>query len=525
MPPFAKAHLLKTRHFLLVTNTVWAVLGASATADVRLPALISDHMVLQQSTEAQIWGWADPGEVVEARLGSVSAKTVTLQDGRWSLRLPELQAGTSGDLLVRGKNSLVVRDVLVGEVWVCSGQSNMEWPVGKALNAQQEILSAQYPQIRHFTVARSAQAEPQEDCSGKWELCSPDTAARFTAVGYFFGRDLHREFKFPVGLLHSSWGGTPAEFWTPRTVLESIPEFSPIFEAWEKTRLNYPEAKAAYEKALEDWKVQSQTARLAGMPIPPELRPPRGGDALGSPGCLFHGMIAPLLPYSIQGVLWYQGESNAGRAAEYRQLFSTLIHSWRRAWQKEVPFLFVQLANYNARKVPPTGQPEASAWAELREAQLQTLEVPHTAMAVAIDIGEPDDIHPKNKQEVGRRLALAAQATVYFHDIPYSGPVLSEAQPEEGKIRLSFRHAAGLKAADSGPLRGFSVAGEDRVFHWAETQLEGDHLLVSSPAVRNPVSVRYNWADNPDGNLVNSAGLPASPFRTDVWPRETALKP
>ncbi len=230
-------------------------------------------------------------------------------------------------------------------------------------------------------------------------------------------------------------------------------------------------------------------------------------------------MIAPLLPYSIQGAIWYQGEGNSDRAAQYRRLFPTLIHAWRQHWQKEIPFLFVQLANFNARKVPPTGQPETSAWAELREAQLLALDVPHTAMAVAIDIGEADDIHPKNKQEVGRRLSLAAQATVYFHDVPYSGPLLSETQIEDGKIRLSFRHANGLKSSDSAELRGFAIAGEDRIFRWAKTQLEGDHLLVYSPEISKPVAVRYNWADNPDGNLVNSVGLPASPFRTDDWPQ------
>src|SRR4030095_9378851 len=247
-------------------------------------------------------------------------------------------------------------------------------------------------------------------------------------------------------------------------------------------------------------------------------RPPRGGDAFGAPGCLYNGMIAPLVPFSIQGVIWYQGESNAGQARLYRQLFPTMILSWRQRWNAEFPFLYVQLANFNARRVPPTGQPEESQWAELREAQLMTLEVPRTAMALAIDIGEADDIHPKNKQEVGRRLALAAEATVYYRDTEFSGPLITGSQEEEEKIRLSFRHAEGMKAADGGKLKGFSVAGEDRKFVWADAEVQGDHILISNPQVKKPVAVRYGWADNPECNLVNATGLPASPFRTDDWP-------
>ena len=274
---------------------------------------------------------------------------------------------------------------------------------------------------------------------------------------------------------------------------------------------------------MAEWKAAAEAAKTAGMPEPKKPgNPPRGGDPFGGPGCLYNGMIAPVLPYTIQGAIWYQGESNASAAMLYRKLFPTMIMSWRRAWstaglsgseQPDFPFLFVQLANFK----PRFDQPTESQWAELREAQLMTLELPHTGMAVAIDVGDDADIHPKNKQEVGRRLALSAESTVYFQDQEYSGPIIGGAQAEEGKIRLSFRNAEGMKSSDGGPIKGFAIAGEDRVFKWAEVEIQGDHVLVSSKEVPAPVSVRYAWADNPACNLINAAGLPASPFRTDDW--------
>jgi sialate O-acetylesterase len=421
-------------------------------------------------------------------------------------------------LVVTGKNKLSVKDVVVGEVWVCSGQSNMEFKVAGAVNAQEEAAAAKFPMIRMFTVERDAAEQPKDDCKGTWQVCTPESVPGFSAVAFFFGRKLHQTLQVPIGLIHTSWGGTPAEMWTPTDILAADPDFKPFAEAWNKTKADYPKAKENYEKELAAWEPKAAAAKAEGKAPPRKPAAPRGETPFGAPGCLYNAMIAPLLPCTMQGAIWYQGESNASRAREYRKLFPTMILSWRQRWNAEFPFLYVQLANYNARRVPPTGEPEESQWAELREAQLLTLELPHTAMAVTIDIGEGNDIHPKNKQEVGRRLALAAEATVYYRETEFSGPLPGGSQEEDGKIRLSFRHAEGLKAVDGGKLKGFAVAGADRKFVWADTAIEGDHVIVSSPQVPKPVAVRYGWADNPDCNLTNAAGLPASPFRTDEWP-------
>jgi sialate O-acetylesterase len=503
---------------------------ATSQAAVRLPALVSDHMVLQQEAKSSVWGWANPGERVTVEFAGQKVETQADPDGRWYVRLSGLQAGMAGDMAIQGENAIVVKDVLVGEVWVCSGQSNMAWMVQNSGQPEVEIPAANFPALRMFTLERKASIEPQEDCVGKWQICSPETAAQFSAVGYSFGRELHRKLERPVGLITTAWGGTPAEFWTPEEVLRATPGAERYFERWETEKKMYPQAKAAYDKALEAWKEKAAKLRAEGKPVPQAPRVPRGGEDFGAPGCLWNGMIVPLLPYTIQGAIWYQGESNANEmgAEHYRVLFPTMILSWRQAWARaglagsdhpEFPFLFVQLANFKAR-VP---EPADSWWALLRESQFMALELPRTGMAVAIDIGEADDIHPKNKQEVGRRLALAAFAQVYFLDAEYSGPIYTGAQEEEGRIRLSFRNADGLRAADGGEIKGFAIAGEDRKFVWAEVRIDGDHVLVSSAKVPKPVAVRYGWADNPEVNLVNAAGLPASPFRTDDWPQQPPL--
>ena len=497
--------------------------AAAAQAAIRLPALIGDNMVLQAEAKTNVWGWADPGEKVTVTFADKKTETTAGADGKWSARLSDLKAGTVGELMLAGTNTIALKNVIVGEVWVASGQSNMEFSVGGTMNKDAEIAAANFPQIRMFNLQKAAKAEPQEDCVGKWEVCAPEIAAHFSAVGYFFARHLHEKLKQPVGLIHTSWGGTPAEFWTPTPIIAEDPAFKPIADGWAKTVADYPKAKEAYDAAVADWKAAVEKAKAEGTPEPKRPGgPPRGGDAFGGPGCLYNGMIAPVLPCTIQGAIWYQGESNASAAHVYRKLFPTMILNWRRAWSTgglagsempEFPFLFVQLANFKARN----DQPVESQWAELREAQLMTLELPHTGMAVAIDVGDADDIHPKNKQEVGRRLALAAEATVYFQDQEFSGPIFGGAQPEDGKIRLSFRNAEGMKSQSGGPLKGFAIAGEDRVFHWADVEIQGDHIIVSSKDVPKPEAVRYAWSDNPECNLINAAGLPASPFRTDDW--------
>ena len=506
---------------LILAVTLFPVTAVQAA--VRLPALVGDNMVLQAEAKTNVWGWADPQEKVTVTFAGQKGGATTGADGKWSVRLADLKAGTAGELTIAGTNTIALKNVIVGEVWVASGQSNMEFAVAGAMNKDAEIAAANFPQIRMFNVKRAAKDEPQEDCIGKWEVTTPEAVGHFSAVGYFFARHLHEKLKQPVGVIHTSWGGTPAEYWTPKPVLEAELEFKPAVENWKKTVAAYPEAKAAWDVKMAEWKTAAEAAKAAGMPEPKKPgNPPRGGDAIGSPGSLYNGMIAPVVPYTIQGAIWYQGEANASAALLYRKLFPTMIMSWRRAWSTgglagselpDFPFLFVQLANY----LPRFEQPVESRWAELREAQLMTLELPHTGMAVAIDVGEADDIHPKNKQEVGRRLALSAESTVYFQDQEFSGPIIGGAQPEEGKIRLSFRNAEGMKSSDGGPIKGFAVAGEDRVFKWAEVEIQGDHVLVSSKDVPAPIAVRYAWADNPECNLINAAGLPASPFRTDDW--------
>lgn len=497
----------------LLTSCI--LLSPLARADVKLPAIISDHMVLQQDVPANVWGWADAGERVSVTFAGKSVSATTGADGAWSVKVPALDAGTIGEMTITGKNSHTINNVVVGEVWVASGQSNMEWIVANSANPEEETKAANYPLLRMFTVAKKASTEPLQDCVGKWEVCTPETAPRFSAVGYFFARHVHQTIKQPVGIIHSSWGGTPAEFWVPTPILARDQDFEPIMKGWEKTVENYPKAKAAFEAALAKWREDEKAAKAAGMPVPQAPRAPRGGDAFGSPGCLYNGMIEPIADYTIRGAIWYQGEANAGNAQLYKKLFPTMIKSWRAMWGNEFPFLFVQLANFMARNPEPSD----TGWARLREAQLETLELPRTGMAVAIDIGEEKDIHPKNKQEVGRRLALIAEATVYYVDQEFSGPIFTGGQAEDGKYRLSFRNADGLKPSEGDKLKGFAIAGADRKFVWADAIVEGDHVLVSSPQVPAPVAVRYGWADNPEVNLVNATGLPASPFRTDEWPQ------
>jgi len=505
--------------FLLV-----CLVAAPAAAQVRLPALFADHMVLQQGKPAPVWGWAAPGEQVTVRLGDRQAAATADASGRWLAQLPPLAAGGPHELTVQASNTITRHDVLVGEVWIASGQSNMEWPLRRAANADQEIAQADYPLIRCFTVTKAVAPEPQAECQGEWVICSPDTADDFSAVGYFFVRELHQRLGVPVGLINSSWGGTPAESWTSRAALLADPELAYLVGNWDQAMAKYTEDCLLPAAQVRDWLARAEAARTAGQPLPqppPSAWPddPRRNPWLA--GGLYNGMIAPLVPYALAGAIWYQGESNAGRAYQYRRLFPALIQDWRRAWgQGEFPFLFVQLANF----MPARPEPGDSAWAELREAQLLTLALPTTGMAVIIDIGDAADIHPANKQDVGRRLALAAQALAYRQRVAYSGPIYRALTVEGDRLRLHFRHTGGKLVARGGPLQGFAIAGEDRFFVWAQARIEGNTVVVWSPQVPRPVAVRYAWADNPVCNLYHQGGLPASPFRTDDWPGLTLGK-
>jgi len=515
----------------LSINLVMAVAMSVATvgaarADVSVPGLFSDHVVLQRDIPLPVWGTASPNEPVTIRLGDRKASTTADAAGNWRVRLDPLAAGGPFEMTLAGNNTITLKDVYVGEVWLCSGQSNMAFRVNKASNGEQEVALANHPSIRLFTVPRIMAMEPQATVNGSWEVCSPKTAGTFSAVGYFFGRELQQTLNVHIGLIDSSWGGTPAESWTARSALEAEPDFKPIFKRWEKKISQYkppnePNVKKP-AKTRKKTKRAGARKRAASRPATRRATRRRPIDPRTSPQrpcVLYNGMIHPLMPYAIRGAIWYQGEGNAPRAYQYRKLLPTMIRNWQAGWgQGDFPFLIVQLANFQMRQK----QPHVSDWAELREAQLMTLSLPNTGLAVTIDIGNPKDIHPTNKQEVGRRLALAARATVYGQKIPYSGPMYDSMKIEGGKIRILFKHTDGGLKAKGGALKGFGIAGRDQKFVDAEAVIDGDTVIVSSRQVAEPVAVRYAWADAPECNLYNGADLPASPFRTDDWPGITA---
>jgi sialate O-acetylesterase len=493
-------------------------------ANVKLPAVISDNMVLQRGKKIPIWGWADAGEqiMVSVSWHSMAWSVVTNGNGNWSFEMSPPKTTGPHEMTLSGKNTITIKNILVGEVWVCSGQSNMHWSVNRSTNAEQEVAQADYPNIRLFSVERKVADKPQTDCAGSWMMCSPETVPGFSAVGYFFGRELHQQLDVPIGLIHTSWGGTPAEAWTRRDVLESEPDCAPILQRFDEAMAKYPEAKKKYDESVIKWKEAVEKAKAEGKKPPRRPRAPFGPGNPRSPAGLYNAMIAPLIPYGIGGAIWYQGESNASRAYQYRKLFPAMITNWRNAWkQGDFPFLFVQLANF----MDVDTEPVDSAWAELREAQLMTLALPNTGMGVIIDIGEARDIHPKNKQDVGKRLALWALAKTYGKNLVYSGPIYKSMKTEGNKIILDFEHVGGSLVAKGGePLKGFAIAGADQKFAWADAKIEGNTVVVSNDGVSEPIAVRYGWANNPVCNLYNEEGLPATPFRTDDWPGITVDK-
>jgi sialate O-acetylesterase len=423
-------------------------------------------------------------------------------------------------LKVEGANTIELGDVLVGEVWLCSGQSNMEMTVHGVLNQEKEIAEAEQPQIRMLVVARSASPEPRDNSGGEWKVCSPAAVGGFSAAGYFFGRELQKRLSVPVGLIDSSWGGTPIQAWTSLKAQESVDAIKPLLDRYHKAVRDYdPEAeRRAYEKRLAEWKKtagakteRKQTPRRPEPPLAPERSP-------NSPATLYNGMIAPLAPYTIRGAIWYQGEANAGTPAAaklYGVQLQTMIAEWRHAFQEpDFPFISVQLPNFMNTQVKPS---ETGGWPVIREEFFKSLfMVPNAGMAVTIDIGEAKDIHPRNKQEVGRRLAQWALAKTYGKDVAPCGPLYKWAQKQDGKLVLFFEYANGL-VAHGEQLKGFAIAGPDKTFVWADAKIEGNTVVVSSPKVQDPEAVRYGWANNPECNLYNKAGLPASPFRTDDW--------
>ena len=491
--------------------------AASLRADVRLPALFTDHMVLQRGKPIAIWGWADEGEKVTVRFHDSTA-TTEASNGKWRLTLPEEKAGGPYELVVRGNNELKVSDVLVGEVWICSGQSNMEWPLTRTFEPQQTIDKARHPTIRLFTVPKKKANEPVEDVESSWKLCTPENVPGFSAVAYYFGRDLQRELRVPVGLIHTSWGGSPAEVWMREEILAE----NPLYKA--QILDGYQAHVTRVEGEIAKWETEKAALEKEGKKIT------RNRPGLGwKPSELYNGMIAPILPFAIRGAIWYQGESNAGRAHQYRTLFPDMITNWRLDFQQgDFPFLAVQLAPWDKNRKRDLGEitkePLDSDWAELREAQLLASKVlPNVGLAVITDVGDKDDIHPVKKEPVGARLALLARGIAYGESrLTWSGPIYSGMEIHGDRALISFDHVGrGLQVDGGGPLKGFAIAGKDRKFVWASAKIEGEKVVVSSPEVPHPAAVRYGWADFPVINLENKSGLPASPFRTDNFPMLT----
>ena len=559
----------------LFSLTILAIaISSSAQADVKLSALFSDHMVLQRGMKMPIWGWADPNEEITVTFGTSHATTKAGSDGKWKVYLDPSEANAQPQTLtVVGKNSVKFTDILVGDVWVCSGQSNMGLYVGECSNAAEELPKARDPLLRMFTVSEHTDIHPQEDVvpwpgAKTWEVSSPESASHFSGVGYFFGRELRKSLQIPIGLLRSVQGGSKAQLWISVGAIEKQIDADPEFKDWMEKRKQtleaYPQRLAEYlplkaqlEKDIKRWNNEVRNApefqekmklweedrkkcAAEGKPYPPRPQPseprPKGPDSPdGGPyskfmvGNLYNAMIAPLTPFAIKGVIWYQGESNDDNSKQYHTLFPILIKDWREKWgQGNFPFLFVQLPNIRKPATEPVQN--GDHWPVLREAQAKALSLPNTGMATTIDIGDPYDVHGKDKIDVGVRLSRVARHLVYGENIVFTGPAYDSMNIKGNKAFIHFKNAGSGLVIDAAPwtpsgklpevaseLKGFAIAGEDKKWEWARAEIQGDQVVVSSERVPHPVAVRYGWADNPPCNLYNKEKLPAAPFRTDDW--------
>ena len=489
---------------------------ASAVADVKLPGVFGDHMVLQCDQAIPVWGWGAAGEIVTVSLGSQTQTVTTGSNGRWCLKLNPVKAGGPFELKVVGKNTILFSDVLIGEVWLCSGQSNMALLVKDGLHAQEEILKANYPNLRMLSVGGQWAATPQQDSTGAWAVCDSNTVGKFSATAYFFGRELHERLGVPVGLVHASVGGSAIQSWTSLKAQQAVPELARIFEA----PFDVEAAKAQFAQAKATWDQEAAEAKAQGKPFT-KTAPRMTPDPMTAfdPSRLYNGMIAPLIPYAMRGVIWYQGESNDRTPKIYGLQLRTLIASWRQEWQQgDFPFFYVQLPNIGAPNMPSRVPSQTNPWSTLREEMRKTLAVTNTGMAVIIGDFNDCRMHPKNKQVVGYRLAQCALAKTYDKQVIGCGPLYKAIEKMDGKIVVHFDYAeGGLVISTGDKLKGFAVAGDDQKFVWADATVDGQTVVVSSAAVKQPVAVRYAWAGNPECNLANTAGLAASPFRSDNW--------
>jgi len=497
--------------FLLICCIAILVSTQNASAHTGLPAIFGSNMVLQQKQQNKIWGWGDAGDKIEVTIEEQKKTTTVDDEGKWHVMLDPLPAGGPYRMVVSGHNKITFDNVMVGEVWICSGQSNMAWPVRAADDPDLESMTASYPNIRLISVPQVGTQEPQADFNGEWSVCTPQTVKDFSAVGYFFGRRLHQTLDVPIGLIDNAWGGSACEAWINRDTLESDDRFQGLMEHWKGVEEEFEkepvEGEAAAAEAKKNKRLMTGNQR---------------------PANIYNGVLKPTIGYGIRGAIWYQGESNAGRAYQYRDLFPLMIETWREEWgQGDFPFYWVQLADFRAEKDSPAD----SDWAELREAQTQTMKLANSGEAVIIDLGEASDIHPKNKQDVANRLARWALAKDYgFDKLVYRSPVYASMEAADGAITVTFDHVGGgLDTFDFKELVGFAIAGEDKEFHTAKAEILGkgrnrSQIKVWCEDEETPVAVRYAWADNPICNVQNTEGLPLTPFRTDDWEGITAGK-
>jgi sialate O-acetylesterase len=526
MPPksgnFFNQKEYRMRTKLAVAALVLAVLiSTAAQAEVKLPSILSDNMVVQQGKKVAFWGTAAPGEMVTVTFPSPTgsamsddgrkptASATADKDGQWKVEIKPPAAGGPYEVTIAGSNTITLKNVLVGEVWLCAGQSNMQFSLDRAVGGREEEVRAQfYPEIRQFALPRTNAKEPQADCRGSWAVCTSETAGRFTAVGYFFGMAIYKELKVPVGLINNAVGGTPIEDWLDRRVLEGDSELKPDADRFQSKMTDYEKAKKDFQAAQANWSAISATSVASGQKAPVA---PRAPDELGS---LYNGEVAPLLNFPIGGALWYQGESNSGNK-RYGRLLTDLIESYRQAWGVgDFPFLVVQLTSFGKVTNDPN---ESGGWMTIREAELKATSLPKVGMAVTIDVGDAGNIHPLKKKEVGERLAKAALAIAYDKKLVFSGPIFQSSTVDGNKVRLKFKFADSGLVAQGDTLKGFAVAGADKKFFWADAKIDGPDVVVQGDQVAAPVAVRYGWAQVSDCNLYNKEGLPASPFRTDDW--------
>jgi sialate O-acetylesterase len=504
----------------------------AARAEVRLPRLFGNAAVLQQGLPAPVWGWAAPGEQVTVTFAGQTKTATADAEGKWRVKLDPLTASKTGrELVVAGANTIKLSDILVGEVWVCSGQSNMEWTVGGCLDRDKEFAdAARYPIIRHIKVTSNHAGRVRDDLEGNWSVANPGSVGGFTAVGYFFARELVRKLDIPVGLIGSNWGGTCIETWTAPEGFRSVAELKDLarrVDEWNTTSEAGGKKYAEFLAKMKKWLPEAEAALAAGKPVPAMPEEPLSANDVQQPTRLYNSRIHPLIPYAIKGAIWYQGESNGGEGLSYLHKTRALVGGWRQLWgQGDFPFYWVQLANFQRSDV---NKPEGGdGWARIREAQTKAMSIPNTGMACTIDIGEATDIHPRNKQDVGKRLALWALAKDYKQDVVYSGPLYKSMAVEGNKARLTFEHVGGglmvgekrglaPVAPSDAKVKWIAIRGADGKWYPADATIDGQTVVVSHPEVAKPTAVRYAYAMNPEGcNLYNKEGLPALPFRTDT---------